>query len=107
LFHGTPVLGKDKPWWVISNLTETKSDADDTVVTRFIDTVRHLGELLFLDCDEEACYWGWDVTQRRCGLSRTYRDRRFDLRPAALRHDPPDGGSLCRPGARSGQTTRA
>ena len=107
MFHGTPVLGKDKPWWVISNLAETKSDVRDTIATRFAEIFRRAGESLFMSCDEEAFWRGWEITQLRRGLGRSYRDPRFDTRRRAHHLDTLGGESLCRPGARSGQTTRA
>jgi hypothetical protein len=108
LFHGTPVLRKDKPRWVISNLADTKSDAYDTVVAQLGEMFRHLGERLFMSCDEEAWWRGWDITQRHAGLGRSYRDPRFDARrPVHRQLDPLGEGSLCPPGDPSGQTTRA
>ena len=45
---------------------------------------RRAGARLYAVNDDEARWWGWQVTERYGGLARQYRDARF----AALRHDP-------------------
>lgn len=84
MFNGTPVLGKDKTRWPISNATETKSHAVATffagLAAWLADILCHVGERLFLSCDEEAYWRGWEITPLRGGLGRSYRDPRFDAR---------------------------
>ena len=79
-FQGSP---EDKTRWPISKATETKGHA----VTIFAglaawlaDILCHVGERLFLSCDEEAYWRGWEITPLRGGLGRSYRDPRFDAR---------------------------
>lgn len=40
--------------------------------------IRTVGDLLFRDADTRASQYGWQITARRGGLARTYRDPRFD-----------------------------
>ena len=40
--------------------------------------IRAAGDRLFQDEDERARQYDWQVTVRRGGLARTYRDPRFD-----------------------------
>jgi RecJ-like exonuclease len=40
--------------------------------------IRAAGDRLFQAEDERARQYGWQVTARRGGLARTYRDPRFD-----------------------------
>jgi hypothetical protein len=40
---------------------------------------RRLGARLFAMNDTEAGWRGWEITELRCGLARSYRDPRFDL----------------------------
>jgi RecJ-like exonuclease len=40
--------------------------------------VRAAGDRLFQAHDERAGQYGWQITVRRGGLARTYRDPRFD-----------------------------
>jgi hypothetical protein len=51
------------------------------------------GARLFAMNDTEAGWRGWDVTELRCGLARSYRDQRFDLLAAlrGLYPQTPDG----------------
>ena len=44
-------------------------------LARLIETV---GDRLFRDADVRASQHGWQITTRRGGLARTYRDPRFD-----------------------------
>jgi hypothetical protein len=93
LFQGTPVLGKDKPRWVISNLAETKSHTGATFAAWLADIPRRIGERLFMSCDEEANWRGWDMTPLHGGLGRRYRDPRFDsLHPGPQQLGALDGG---------------
>ena len=58
--------------------------------------------------DTEAGWRGWEITEARCGLARSYHDPRFDLLRAlrALDAQTPDtadaktGRSRTRPGSR-------
>ncbi len=49
-----------------------------TVLTRIVDAIRRLGEILFRRADARARSYGWEVTSSRRGLARSYRDPRFD-----------------------------
>jgi DnaJ-class molecular chaperone len=40
--------------------------------------IRAAGDRLFQAHDERAGQYGWQITVRRAGLARTYRDPRFD-----------------------------
>jgi uncharacterized phage protein len=40
--------------------------------------IRTAGDRLFRDADTRASQYGWQITARRGGLARTYRDPRFD-----------------------------
>ena len=84
MFNGTPVLRKDKTRSPVGNATETKSNAGDTFVAALAawlaDILRREGERLFLTCDEEANWRGWEITPLYGGLGRSYRDPRFDAR---------------------------
>jgi len=91
LFQGTPVLGKDKPRWIISNLAETKSNPGATFVSWLADVTRRIGERLFMSCDEEANWRGWEITPLAGGLGRRYRDPRFDSRRPAPRQQGQQG----------------
>ena len=87
MFHGTPVLGKDKPRWPISNLADTKSQPDDAPAGWLADIPRRVGERLFMSCDEEAYWRGWSITPLLGGLGRRYRDPRFDSLDPGTRPD--------------------
>jgi hypothetical protein len=43
------------------------------------DITRRIGTRLFLTCDEEANWRGWQTTVLSGGLARCYRDARFSL----------------------------
>ena len=49
------------------------------ISTRLARRVRTAGDRLFRASDTRAAGYGWRVTAGRSGLSRTYRDPRFDL----------------------------
>jgi len=57
--------------------------AMNEIAARLADIPRGIGARLFLDCDEEACWHGWQITPIQGGLGRSYRDPRFDML-----HDP-------------------
>jgi hypothetical protein len=40
--------------------------------------LRALGDRIFAANDAEARWRGWEITRRRAGLARTYRDPRFN-----------------------------
>jgi hypothetical protein len=84
MINPTPVLPKDKTRWPISNATETKSNAAVAIFAGlaawFAGILCRAGERLFLSCDEEACWRGWEITPLYGGLGRSYRDPRFDAR---------------------------
>ena len=48
------------------------------VTGRLVRLVRAAGDLLFQAEDIRASQNGWQITARRGGLARTYRDPRFD-----------------------------
>jgi hypothetical protein len=56
---------------------------------RFLVLLQRPGQLLFRADDEFARRQGWQVETGRFGLSRVYRDPRFDL-PTAERADHGD-----------------
>ncbi len=126
--HGTPLAGKGNPTWPFGNVPETltpwRNDllhataprpgasgglaaraltlvaaAMNEIAARLADIPRGIGARLFLDCDEEACWHGWQITPIQGGLGRSYRDPRFDMLhdpagPAGqvpLGQDSPDG----------------
>jgi hypothetical protein len=128
MFKGTPLAGKGNPTWPFSNtLTPWRNDllrqpaprphrragelrlaarplapagaAVTEISVWLADIPRRIGARLFLDSDEEAYWRGWQVTRLHGGLSRSYRDPRFDTRSAPpepsgqapLGQAPPDG----------------
>jgi hypothetical protein len=48
------------------------------VTGRLVRLVRAVGDRLFQAEDVRASQYGWQITARRGGLARTYRDPRFD-----------------------------
>jgi uncharacterized phage protein len=48
------------------------------VTGRLARLIRTVGDRLFRDTDTRASQYGWQITTRRGGLARTYRDPRFD-----------------------------
>lgn len=48
------------------------------VTGRLARLIRTAGDRLFRDADAHASRHGWQITTRRGGLARTYRDPRFD-----------------------------
>lgn len=52
---------------------------EKSLLARLEGWTRRAGAALFAKPDAQAIRNGWTVTQRRGGLSRTYRDPRFDL----------------------------
>jgi len=46
---------------------------------------RRWGDGLFARNDDEASWWGWQITKTRGGLGRRYRDPRFDTLAACAR----------------------
>lgn len=48
------------------------------VIGRLARLIRQVGDRLFRDADVRASQHGWQITARRGGLARTYRDPRFD-----------------------------
>ena len=48
------------------------------VTGRLARLIRIAGDRLFRDADTHASQHGWQITARRGGLARTYRDPRFD-----------------------------
>jgi hypothetical protein len=63
----------------------------DTWAAWLTDIPYRIGGRLFLGCDEEACWRGWEITRTRDGLARRYRDPRFDARVSSPQANPPDG----------------
>jgi hypothetical protein len=115
LVNGTPLVRKDNPRTLTGNATETKIRQQNpsratgiavaTNITRVSciaalacwlkdvlkDSSRRAGERLFMSADEEAHWRGWQIAQLWGGLSRIYRDPRFDTLHA--RSDQADGDS--------------
>lgn len=105
--YGSNPYRKDNPRWVIGNATgTTKVPEFGAPLGPGPGRIGAAGERLRLACgiagawlmglprragrrmhamnDTEARQWAWQVTERRGGLVRQYRDARFE----ALRHDP-------------------
>jgi RecJ-like exonuclease len=59
------------------------------VTGRLARLIRTAGGRLFRDADTRASQYGWQITARRGGLARTYRDPRFDR----FRRCPACGGA--------------
>jgi len=115
LVNGTPLARKDNPQGLIGNATETKIRRQNpsrgtgiavaTSITRVTciadlawwlkdvlkDSSRRAGERLFMSADEEAYWRGWQIAQLRGGLSRVYRDPRFDTLRARFEQADGDG----------------
>lgn len=132
LVNGTPLARKDNPQGLVGNATETKirrqnlsrgtGIAITTSITRVTciaalacwlkdvlkDIPRRAGERLFMSADEEAHWRGWQIAQLWGGLSRVYRDPRFDtLRARSGQADgdssaPQESWGRRRPKPRSG-----
>ena len=47
--------------------------------------LRRRGDRWFARNDTEAYWWGWQITKARGGLTRRYRDTRFDTLAACAR----------------------
>jgi hypothetical protein len=90
MFNATPVLGKDKTRWPIGNATDTKRHGTVTIFAGLAawpaDVSHRAGERLFMSCDEEACWRGWEITPLWGGLGRRYRDPRFSARRTDAGH---------------------
>src|SRR5258708_2902195 len=90
MLNATPVLGKDKTRWPIGNATETKSHSKVAIfagLAAWLGDMRHrAGERLFMSCDEEACWRGWEGNQLRGGRGRRDRAPPFHARRADARH---------------------
>lgn len=67
-----------------------------SILTRIGTATSRLGEALFARSDARARSSGWEVTSSRRGLSRSYRDPRFDL----IRSCPQCAGSGVTPRGR-------
>jgi hypothetical protein len=70
---------------LVARLTRAVCDACGLGVAWLIGLPRRAGVRLHTTNDAEARWWHWQVTERRRGLVRQYRDARFD----ALLHNPP------------------
>jgi len=70
----------------MSNLAETKSNPGATFAGWLADVTRRIGERLFMACDEEANWRGWEITALAGGLGRRYRDSRFDCLHPGQQH---------------------
>jgi hypothetical protein len=82
---------KDNPSWAISNVTETPRVpcgrirfAGGVCLSWLIGLPRRAGRRLHAMNDAESRWWHWLVAEGRGGLTRQYRDARFE----ALRGDP-------------------
>jgi hypothetical protein len=62
-----------------SGVADTVRGASTLAAAWLIGLPRRAGRRLFAMNDREAGWRGWQVTELRGGLARSYRDRRFDL----------------------------
>jgi hypothetical protein len=90
VFQRTPLLGESATG-APDPAPRKGHDRQDTWAAWLIDIPRRIGNRLFLDCDEEAYWRGWEIKRTWGGLARTYRDPRFDARRSALRANQADG----------------
>jgi hypothetical protein len=74
-----------------------RGDGHTRTTGRLALLIRRFGTWLFQAGDERARQHGWQVTARRGGLARTYRDPRFDR----FRRCPACGGTGTCPGGQS------
>lgn len=109
MINGTNLLGKHNPRWTDGNVTETNNllavlpayltapprrrfrlkirfpgshsfDAARGAVSNWLASLpRQAGSRLFARNDDEAHWRNWHITQLRHGLTRSYRDIRFDV----------------------------
>ena len=91
MFYGSNLHRKDNPGWSISNAAETPRGPFDRFgftcgicVAWCIGLPRRAGARLHAMTDTESRWWRWQVSERHGGLTRQYRDARFDT----LRRDP-------------------
>jgi len=98
VYYGSNLYRKDNPRWSVSNATATRgvlclsrprlflvaASAFGICVSWLVGLPRRAGARIHAKNDAEALWWGWQVTERCGGLTRQYRDARFE----ALRHDP-------------------
>jgi hypothetical protein len=77
MFHATPVLGiSPSAAWKTGHALRRQSLI--TFIAAWVAYItRRLGIRLFLSCDEEASWHGWQTIVLRGGLARVYRDVRF------------------------------
>jgi hypothetical protein len=69
---------------LVARVTSAVCDACGLGVAWLIGLPRRAGVRLHATNDTEARWWRWQVTERRGGLVRQYRDGRFDV----LLHNP-------------------
>ena len=69
---------------VAAQVGRVVGDACGIGVSWLIGLPRRAGARLHATSDAEARWWHWQVTERRGGLARQYRDARFEV----LRHYP-------------------
>ena len=89
--QATPLL-RDRATCMPDPATREGHSQRDTWTAWLTEIPHRVGTRLFLACDEEAYWRGWEITPTCGGLSRSYRDSRFDARLATLWTDAPDGG---------------
>jgi hypothetical protein len=115
VLNGTNMLRKDNPRWGIGNAIETIrvpgahlcpgtpfgsiAAVNGVIVAALIGVPRRAGRRLFEMKDEEARWHRWQVTETLGGLSRQYRDPRFD---EAKADESLNGERLWRPAALGG-----
>jgi hypothetical protein len=114
MINGINLPAKHNPRWPDGNASETikfltgaapglpaprrKTVRFPEIAGRLSGTLRRIGAKLFAANDAEARWRGWQITELRAGLARSYRDERFDalqaLRDAAaqLAVQPEDRG---------------
>ena len=91
MFYGSNLYRKDNPSWAISNVTETPRVPCGQIrftcavsLAWLIGLPRRAGRRLHATNDAESRWWHWLVTEGHGGLTRQYRDARFET----LRGDP-------------------
>jgi hypothetical protein len=78
MINGTKVLRDDNPRRLSINQPETPATSSHSILQRLAATPRAIGARLFAANDAEARWRGWQIIERHGGLSRRYRDPRFD-----------------------------
>jgi hypothetical protein len=78
MINGTKVLRDDNPRRPSIDQPETPATSSHPIPRRLAAILRAIGARLFAANDAEATWQGWQIIERHSGLSRRYRDPRFD-----------------------------